>query len=56
MQISDNPLQLALPDSSLVRHGPTALSLSLSGSHGGGSRGHIKPAESENQKRTGTNG
>lgn len=36
MQISDNPLQLALPDSGLVRHAPTALSLSLFGSHGGG--------------------
>lgn len=36
MQISDNPLQLALCDSGLVRHGPTALSLSLFGSHGEG--------------------
>lgn len=27
MQISDNPLELALPDRSLNSHGPTALSL-----------------------------
>lgn len=38
MQISDNPLQLALADSGLVCHGPTALPLSFFGSHGGGHR------------------